>query len=145
GLAAVGSAVPVMGEEEIAPHLQEFATVGHLYRSIEAGFRHLAEKWGEEKLFIGPVESQARGELFGWPQLEPISTLDGAVRAIESVVEQGEGPRGHWRSAHFGRFLSILDEYLEMLADDPHLQVARPVLPVLVRPPESGEEVELIT
>ena len=67
GLAAVDGAVPVMDEEEIAPHLQEFQTVGHLYRSIEAGFRNLSEKWGEDKLFIGPVESQARGELFGWP------------------------------------------------------------------------------
>src|SRR5215471_12713257 len=38
GLAAIENAVPVMGTEEIAPHLQEFRTVGHLYRSIEAGF-----------------------------------------------------------------------------------------------------------
>ncbi len=145
GLAAFDSAVPVMGEEEIAPHLQEFATVGHLYRSIEAGFRHLAEKWGEDKLFIGPAESQAPGELFGWPELEPISTVDGAVRAIEAIVEQGEGPRGHWRRAHFGRFLSVLNEYLDMLAADPGFRVARPVLPALVRQPESGEDVDLIT
>ena len=145
GLAAVGSAVPVMGEEEIAPHLQEFQTVGHLYRSIEAGFRHLSEKWGEDKLFIGPVESQAAGELFGWPQLRPIDSCDAAVQAIESIVEQGEGPRGNWRNAHFGRFLGVLDEYLEMLAADPDLEVARPVLPALVHAPESGEEVDLIT
>ena len=145
GLAAVDSAVPVMGEEEIAPHLQEFQTVGHLYRSIEAGFRHLSEKWGEDKLFIGPLESQARGELFGWSQLQPIDSCDAAVRAIESIVEQGEGPRGNWRNAHFGRFLRVLDEYLEMLAADPDLEVARPVLPALVHAPESGEEVDLIT
>jgi CDGSH-type Zn-finger protein/truncated hemoglobin YjbI len=145
GLAAVASAVPVMGEEEIAPHLQEFATVGHLYRSIEAGFRHLADKWGEDKLFIGPVEGQARGELFGWPQLEPITDCAAAVRAIESIVEQGEGPRGDWRNAHFGRFLKVLDEYLEMMAAQPDLEVARPVLPALVRQPESGEEVDMIT
>jgi Ferritin-like len=145
GIAAVERAVPVMGEEEIAPHLQEFATVGHLYRSIEAGFRHLAEKWGEDKLFLGPVEGQARGEWFGWPQLEPITDCDAAVRAIESIVEQGEGPRGDWRNAHFGRFLKVLDEYTEMLAAQPDLEVARPVLPALVRQPESGEDVDLIT
>jgi CDGSH-type Zn-finger protein/truncated hemoglobin YjbI len=145
GLAAVRSALPVMGEEEIAPHLQEFQTVGHLYRSIEAGLRHLSEKWGEDKLFIGPVESQAGGELFGWSQLQPIDSCEAAVRAIESIVEQGEGPRGNWRNAHFGRFLRVLDEYLEMLAANPDLQVARPVLPALVHAPESGEEVDLIT
>ena len=111
GLAAMEHAIPVMGEEEIAPHLQEFRTVGHLYRSIEAGFRHLAEKMGEENLFLGPARSQTRGELFGWKELAPISTSEDAVRAIEAIVEQGEGPRGDWRNAHFGRFLSVLSEY----------------------------------
>ena len=145
GLEAVDCAVPIMGEEEIAPHLQEFATVGHLYRSIEAGFRHLVEVMGEDRLFLGPPEAQAHGELFGWPQLEPISNRDAAVRAIEAIVEQGEGPRGDWRNAHFGRFLSILSEYLDMMEANPGLDVARPVLPVLVRPPESGDAVDLIT
>lgn len=145
GLAAVDHAVPMMGEDEIAPHLQDFATVGHLYRSIEAGFRRLADKLGEDRLFIGPVESQARGAMFGWSELEPITNCDAAVRAIESIVEQGEGPRGDWRNAHFGRFLRVLDEYLETLAAQPGLEVARPVLPALVRPPESGEDVDLIT
>jgi len=145
GLAAIEHAVPVMGEEEIAPHLQEFQTVGHLYRSIEAGFRHLAEKMGEENLFLGPVGAQTRGELFGWQELGPISTTDDAVRAIEAIVEQGEGPRGDWRNAHFGRFLSVLNEYLQMRQNAPGLEVTRPVLPVLVRPPETGGEANLIT
>ncbi|HEY6380025.1 MAG TPA: ferritin-like protein [Candidatus Dormibacteraeota bacterium] len=145
GLDAVDSAVPVMSEDEIAPHLQEFQTVGHLYRSIEAGFRHLAGKVGEERLFLGPAESQAGGELFGWEELAPITSVDGAVRAIEAIVEQGEGPRGDWRSAHFGRFLTVLNEYLDMMETSPGLEVARPVLPVLVRPPETGAQAELIT
>ena len=145
GLAAIENAIPVMGEEEIAPHLQEFRTVGHLYRSIEAGFRHLAEKMGEENLFLGPSRSQTRGELFGWKELGPISNTDDAVRAIEAIVEQGEGPRGDWRNAHFGRFLSVLTEYLQMTENAPGLEVTRPVLPAVVRPPETGGEVNLIT
>ena len=145
GMAAIQNAVPVMGKEDIAPRLQEFRTVGHLYRSIEAGFRHLADKMGEENLFVGPVGSQTRGELFGWTELGPISTTDDAVRAIEAIVEQGEGARGDWRNAHFGRFLSVLNDYLQARQDAPGLEVTRPVLPVLVRPPESGGEVNLIT
>ena len=139
------NADPVTGKEEIAPHLQEFRTVGHLYRWIEAGFRHLAEKMGEENLFLGPAGSQTRGELLGWKELGPISSTDEAVRAIEAIVEQGEGSRGDWRNAHFGRFLSVLTEYLQMRQNAPSLEVTRPVLPVLVRPPETGEEVNLIT
>lgn len=145
GLAAMKNAVPVTGKEGIAPHLQEFRTVGHLYRSIEAGFRHLAEKMGEENLFLGPSGSQTRGKLFGWKELGPISNTDEAVRAIEAIVEQGEGPRGDWRNAHFGRFLSVLTEYLQVRENAPGLEVTRPVLPVLVRPPETGGEVNLIT
>jgi hypothetical protein len=145
GLEAVDCAVPLMGEEEIAPHLQEFRTVGHLYRSIEAGFRHLADKMGEEQLFLGPGESQAGGELFGWKELAAITSCDAATRAIEAIVEQGEGPRGEWRNAHFGRFLLVLEEYLALQEANPGLEVTRPVLPVLVRPPETGEDADLIT
>jgi hypothetical protein len=145
GLVAVDRAVPVMREQEIAPHLQEFATVGHLYRSIEAGFRHLAEKMGEDNLFVGSAAGQVGGDLFGWPQLRPITCVDDVVQAIETIVEQGEGPRGDWRDAHFGRFVGVLDEYLAMREANPGVEFARPVLPALVRPPENGEPVDLIT
>ena len=145
GIAAEDFALPVVREDEIAPHQQEFQTVGHLYRSIEEGFRHLAQKLGEENLFLGPRDAQAGGELFGWKELAPISTCEEAVRAIEAIVEQGEGPRGDWRNAHFGRFLRVLTEYLDMMNTDPDVVVTRPVLPVLVREPESGQRVDLIT
>ena len=145
GIAADDFALPLVREDEIAPHQQEFQTVGHLYRSIEAGFRHLAEKLGEENLFLGPRDAQAAGELFGWKELAQISTVDDAMRAIEAIVEQGEGPRGDWRNAHFGRFLRVLTEYLDMMNTDPDVVVTRPVLPVLVREPESGQRVDLIT
>ena len=145
GLAAVERAVPVMGEQEIAPHLQEFATVGHLYRSIEAGFRHLAEKMGEDQLFVVPASGQVGGDLFGWPELRPITCVDDVVQAIETIVDQGEGPQGDWRYAHFGRFLSVLDEFLAMREANPGVEFARPVLPALVRPPENGEPADLIS
>ena len=145
GIAAADFALPVMREEEIAPRQQEFQTVGHLYRSIEEGFVHLAQKLGEENLFLGPRDAQAGGELFGWKELAPISTCEDAMRAIEAIVEQGEGPRGDWRNAHFGRFLRVLTEYLDMMDKHPDVVVTRPVLPVLVREPESGQRVDLIT
>src|SRR5215470_7124953 len=42
--APVGDAVPLMSAREIVPEGQDFATVGHLYRSIEHGIAHLAQK-----------------------------------------------------------------------------------------------------
>lgn len=122
-----------MTQDEIVPRLQDFATVGHLYRSIEAGFRHLADKLGEERLFVGPPQAQVTQANFASPQLVSVSDLSSATVAIEAIVEQGEGPRGDWRDAHFGRFKRVLDEYLAMRAADPAFEPARPVIAARVR------------
>src|SRR5215831_17044515 len=119
GLAAMKAAAPVLNERDIVPQGQDFATVGHLYRSIEAGFARLTELHGEDWLFVGPPRAQATAEHFGWPELVAVTDLAGAQRAIEEILEQGEGPRGHWRDAHFGQFVNILDEYQQLREANP--------------------------
>jgi hypothetical protein len=145
GFAAIARAEPLrISAEDIVPVAQDFATVGHLYRAIEEGFAHLAAKLGEQGLFIGPPRAQATPESFGWPELLVVTDLVSARRALETIVEQGEGASGDWRKAHFGRFHDILDDYIVMQKDDPRFEPARPVLAANVRPPESGVEVPLI-
>src|SRR5207248_7241997 len=78
GLAAAGRAQAVMSERDIVPHGQDFATVGHLYRSIEAGFARLAAKYGEEWLFVGPPRAHAAPEHFGWPELVTVTGVASA-------------------------------------------------------------------
>jgi hypothetical protein len=116
-----------MRPEEVVPRSQDFSTVGHLYRSIEAGIARLAEKLGEEQLFIGPAFHQADEGSFHWPELAPITGVESANRAIEVIVEQGEGARGDWSTAHYGKFLSVLEEYLETRQGDPDFSAAHPV------------------
>jgi Ferritin-like len=101
------------------PRGQDFATQGHLYRSIEKGFARLARKLGEDRLFIGPAFQQADEAAFGWPDLGPITGLEGANRALERIVEQGEGATGDWAAAHYGRFLEVLEDYLAMRETGP--------------------------
>ena len=134
GLAAVGQAVPLLSERDIVPQGQDFATVGHLYRSIEAGFEHLAGTRGEDWLFVGPPRAQATSGNFRWPELVCVTGLASARRAIEEILEQGEGPRGVWRDAHFGQFVNILDEYQQLCAANPGFDPVRPVLAANVRP-----------
>ena len=43
-----------------------------------------------------------------------------------TILEQGEGPRGHWRDAHFGQFVAILDEYQQLRAADPDFEPGAP-------------------
>ena len=64
---------------------QDFATVGHLYRSIEAGFAHLAARNAADWLFAWPPAAQATQAHFGWPELVPVTDLASAQRAIGST------------------------------------------------------------
>ena len=126
-------AVPLMAERDIVPQPQDFATVGHLYRSIEQGFAHLAQKFGEENLFVGPARAQAIPENFTWPELVAVTDLASAQKAIDTILEQGEGARGHWEHAHFGQFVQILDEYREMKAANAEFDPVRAVMFATVR------------
>jgi hypothetical protein len=119
GLAAVARAQPALSERDIVPRGQDFATVGHLYRSIEAGFARLAAKHGEDWLFVGPPRAQATEGHFRWPELVAVTDLTSAQRAIEEILEQGEGARGDWRNAHFGQFVEILYEYQQLRDANP--------------------------
>ncbi|MGH3269069.1 MAG: ferritin-like domain-containing protein [Trebonia sp.] len=145
GLAAFSRAAPAMRPGDIAPHGQDFATVGHLYRSIEAGVDHLAQKYGERRLFVGPPRAQATQQHFGWPELVAVTDVASAHRAIDEILEQGEGPRGDWRNAHFGQFVEILDEFEQLREADRGFDPVRPVLPLNVRPSERDPDVPLVT
>src|SRR5262249_58460478 len=117
-----GTEAPVQGggrllaEGDIVPQPQDFATVGHLYRSIEHGIDRLADKFGERNLFVGPPRAQATNEYFRWPELVSVTDLASAHQAIDTILEQGEGARGHWQNAHFGQYVQILDEYRQLKA-----------------------------
>ena len=149
GMAAFANAAPLAVPRvqvgEIVPRGQDFATVGHLYRSIEAGIAHLASKLGEEVLFIGPSRAQATQQYFGWPELIAVTDVASAQRAIDEILEQGEGPRGHWRDAHFGQFVAILEEYLQLREANPAFDPVRPVVTVNVRPSERDTSIPLAT
>jgi Ferritin-like len=142
--APVHDAVPLMAERDIVPQPQDFATVGHLYRSIERGIDHLAEKFGEQNLFVGPPRAQATSENFHWQELVAVADLASAHRAIDTILEQGEGARGHWQNAHFGQFVRILDEYRQLKAANPGFEPTRPVLFATVRPSQHDDEVPRI-
>ena len=141
---AAPAAVPSMQHGDIVPRGQDFATVGHLYRSIEAGIARLAEKYGEQWLFVGPPRAQATQPYFGWPELVAVTDVASAQHAIDEILEQGEGPRGHWRNAHFGQFVAILDEYVELREANPAFDPVRPVVTLNVRPAERQTDIPLV-
>jgi hypothetical protein len=142
--APLHEAVPLVDEGDIVPQLQDFATIGHLYRSIEHGLAHLADKFGEGNLFVGPPRAQATSADFRWPELVAVTDLASARRALDTIVEQGEGARGHWETAHFGQFVAVLDEYRRLRAADPGFDPVRPVMFAKVRRAERDDSIPLI-
>jgi len=139
GFEPVGVAPEPMRADEIVPRGQDFATVGHLYRSCARGLANLAEKLGEERLFIGPAFHQAEESAFGWPMLGAITNLEQAEAALERIVEQGEGATGDWNDAHFGRFIEVRDEYLATRREDPDFDPVHPVVGAGMRAVEGIE------
>jgi CDGSH-type Zn-finger protein/truncated hemoglobin YjbI len=144
GFVGVDRSEPLVAEGDIVPQPQDFATVGHLYRSIEAGFAQLAEKFGEQALFVGPPRAQATTADFGWPELVSVTDLASAQAAIDTILEQGEGARGAWEHSHFGQFVDILEDFRRMTAADPTFDPVRPVRAANVRPTERGTDVAVI-
>jgi len=142
--APVHDAVPLVADGDIVPQLQDFATIGHLYRSIEHGLAHLADKFGERNLFVGPPRAQATRTDFHWPELVAVTDLASAQRALDTILEQGEGARGHWEAAHFGQFVDVLEEYRGMIAANPAFDPVRPVMFAKVRRGEHDDSSPLI-
>ena len=124
-----------VGPAEVMPRVQAFLTVGHLYRGIENGLSDLAARIGERALFVGEPRAQATPERFRWPQLIAVTGLASARAAIDEIIEQGEGARGDWQEAHYGRFFAIWNEYRQLREQDPSFQPARPVIPVFTQQP----------
>ena len=136
---------PLTNGDELMAVPEDYQTVGHLYRGIEHGLERLVQRHGEDGVFIGPPNAQATTEVFEWPELTAVTDLASAKAAIELIVEQGEGARGGWRSAHFGKFVALLQAYRAARAVDPAFEPARPVEPAYVRrPPDVEAEVATV-
>jgi hypothetical protein len=145
GFTALGKIQPLtVDDPQITAGPEEWHTVGHLYRGIEAGLAHLVNRYGDAAVFIGPPKAQATTQVFEWPELTAVTDLASASAAIEIIVEQGEGARGDWVKSHFGKFVGILEDYLAVRALDPAFEPARPVLPVFLRQPPDIGQVTLI-
>jgi hypothetical protein len=73
-----------------------------------------------------------------------VTDLASAQRALDTILEQGEGARGQWQSAHFGQFVDILEEHRRMIAANPAFDPVRPVMFAKVRRGEHDDSLPLI-
>lgn len=132
GFRALDAAEPLTDGRSLMAVQQDFATVGQLYHAIETGFAMLVERDGTAEVFLGSPHTQADAEAFRWPEIISVTDLASVGRAIDAIVEQGEGARGDWREAHFGIFSRVLEELRAARVEDPSFEPAREVVPAYV-------------
>jgi len=142
------SALPSGSLSDIFSRERNYETLGELYRGIEDGLKYLAQKLGEERLFIGRPGAQTADSFFHLPGLAPVHDLASALAALKVIIEQGEGASPAAENSHYRRFLKVREECRELMAADPNFGPARPVLasPYALQPTDlaAGSDVNLI-
>jgi CDGSH-type Zn-finger protein/uncharacterized Fe-S cluster protein YjdI len=114
--------------ELLSPTPRDYASQGQLYHSILRGLGRLVDEIGEENVFVGHGEAQIGAAEFALPGLFKIGNLESARRAVEEIVQQGEGAPAHRDGSHYQRFAAIKDEMARLRRTNPTFEPARPVL-----------------
>lgn len=119
----------------LMPTSGDYDTVGALYEGIREAFVDLSEKIGETQLFCGSKDLQIGPLDSTLPGLTLINSKEEALKAIDTIIAQGEGATD-LKDSHFQRFLSIKNEYLELLKENPKFEPGRHVArnPVMRKP-----------
>jgi CDGSH-type Zn-finger protein/uncharacterized Fe-S cluster protein YjdI len=130
----------------LSPTPRDYTSQGQLYHAALRGLARLCEEIGEENVFVGHGEAQVGAAEFGMTGLFKINTLAAARRAVEEIVQQGEGAPAHREGSHYQRFAAIREELTRLKQARPDFQPARRVLEnPSIDNPMAHTDVSLIT
>lgn len=131
-----GAERPAPAFQPLMPRAPSYGTIGEFYEALRQALAEACADFGERRLFSGPTGLQLTAREIGSPELVVVRSFDDAKRAIDFIVDQGEGSGAQREDSHFGRFESIRNEYLAMLEARPDFDPARPVArdPVMHEP-----------
>ncbi|HYF21240.1 MAG TPA: ferritin-like protein [Ramlibacter sp.] len=121
----MGAERPEPAFRPLMPRAPGYATIGGFYARLRTDFAAAAAELGEERLFSGPEGHQLTAQELRSADLVVVRSLEDARRAIDFVVEQGEGSGGGREDSHFGRFEAIRDELVALRAARPNFEPAR--------------------
>jgi hypothetical protein len=109
----------------VSPDPLEYEYVGELYRKVREGFDTIPE----ERLFIGPKAGQEEEK---WSERISVSRVINrrtANKAIDLIIDSGEGSPGHRKGSHYDTFLKMRTELNEQLKLQPDFDPSRLVVP----------------
>ena len=129
----------VSARPRLTPMALDYETVGDFYLELEGQLTEFVARVGEDVAFAGDPALQLSPSEVKLAGASPVRCLATTLRALRTIVEQGEGARAHAESSHYQRFLAIREEYAQLRADNPAFTPAFPAAtnPVLRRPPRA--------
>jgi CDGSH-type Zn-finger protein/uncharacterized Fe-S cluster protein YjdI len=126
----------------LSPGPRDYTTVGELYEVLATSLETCVASFGVTELFIGDPALQVDAGLAPLPGVIAVTDLNSALKAISTIVTQGEGAGAEHADSHFSRFCRMGEELATMQADDPSFEPAWPAAtnPVMNRPVHSASE-----
>jgi hypothetical protein len=127
---------------DLTPSTPDYETIGEFCDEIRACLAKLAAAPGDVAL-VGHAKRQLSPEAAALPGLRIVRTVQDALAAVETIVEQGEGSSGSSSNCHFSRFRAIRREWLELEAVNPSFVPYLPAAhdPVMRKPVEGRKRV----
>lgn len=127
----------------ITPSAEDYGTIGELYELIERELKALFRHRGEAAIAPRNGERQLGPDIVKLPGLTALAGLDDALRALQVIVEQGEGARHESSTSHFARFSAIKEEWHKLRVANPEFRPAHPAAhdPVMRVPPEGEKRI----
>lgn len=125
----------VAPRDRLMPTSGDYKTVGELYQAIREALIRLSAEVGEKEFFCGSPSRQITPIDSPLPGLSAVTDLASALKAVDTIVTQGEGA-SEIENSHFIRFTQIKNEYLQLLSENPEFQPGRRVArnPVMRKP-----------
>ena len=128
---------------DLTPSTPDYETIGEFYAEIRSRLTELARKLGNNAFLEGSLRRQLKPPAVRLPGLVVIRTVDDALAALDTIVEQGEGASKANDNCHFSRFHEIREEWRALEAIHPGFEPARRAAhdPVMRRPEEGVDRV----
>ena len=121
----------------ITPSSEDYRTIGELYEMVERELKALLRHRGGAAFAEHSRARQLGPGIVKLPGLALVGGLDDALRAVQVIVEQGEGARAESANSHFARFDAIKEEWRRLRRANPEFRPAHPAAhdPVMRVPP----------
>lgn len=127
----------------ITPSSEDYETIGELYELVERELKALFARRGAAAFAGLGSRPQLGPAIVRLPGLDVVRSLDDALRALHTIVEQGEGARKESADSHFARFSAIKEEWRRLREANAQFRPAHPAAhdPVMRVPPEGEKRI----